>query len=399
MKLKGLSLLLVVTMILAICAGCKPSAPTDFEVRLEPVNFEKKLDYIAPEDRSFWSKRADIMLNYWYENAMSRRGIFYNVLAKNGGNDGDGGFHYWVQAQLVDSTVDAYIRTGDKIYAQRAKDLIFSVKEQNGNHLTNDFYDDMAWMACAMAKLYTVTEDPDLMQDMLVLYEVIMNSWHPDGGIAWCRDEPNYRNTPANGPACIFAMRMYKITGEQEYLDMANKIFDWLDATLVDHESGLVWDGLNRNGDNKIDKDWRFTYCQGVYIGSCVELYKVTNDEKYIEKAIKTADYTIKDLAPLRGVLQDEGKGDGGAFKGIFCRYFVDLIETTDKNREKYVDFLVDNAKIMWSKIPSEEQPVCGPFWAISGKMPVQLHVMSSGIALLESVSRITNVPEEAQPE
>ena len=394
MKLKGISLLLAVALVLAVFAGCTEPTP-DYPVRLTAVNFEKKLDYIAPEERSFWSKRADIMLDFWYDEAMSPKGIFYNNLTASGGMNIDEGFHYWVQAQLVDSTVDAYIRTGEREYAQRAKDLIFSVKENNGNHLTNDFYDDMAWMACAVAKLYMVTGDEDLMQDMLVLYEVIMDSWHPDGGIAWSRSTPNYRNAPANGPACIFALRMYDITGEQEYLDMAKKIFDWLDETLVDHESGLVWDGLNRNDDNKIDKGWKFTYCQGVYIGSCIGLYKVTGDENYINKAIKTADYTMEKLAPMRNILQAEGEGDGGAFKGIFCRYFVELIDTTEINREKYVNFLVANAQTMWMRIPSEEEPICAQFWGAPAKLPVQLHVMSSGIALLESVSRIKDAPEK----
>ena len=55
-------------------------------------------------------------------------------------------------------------------------------------------------------------------------------------------------------------------------LEWARRIFEWQRQTLVDPETGLVWDGINRQGDGRIDKDWKFTYCQGVYIGAAVEL-------------------------------------------------------------------------------------------------------------------------------
>jgi len=42
---------------------------------------------------------------------------------------------------------------------------------------------------------------------------------------------------------------------------------------MVDPATGFVWDGKNRTGDGHIDKDWEFTYCQGVFIGAGVELY------------------------------------------------------------------------------------------------------------------------------
>lgn len=353
------------------------------------VNIEKKMNFVEAEDRGVWGNRADRMQSFMQENVMGENYIFNNVYPLTKASD-NSAFHYWIQAQMVDSITDAYIRTGDLNYAQQAKDLILAVRKKNSNHLTNDFYDDMGWMACAMAKLYDATGDEDLWNDLLLLYEVIMDSWHYNGGIAWSKDTMHYRNSPANGPACILACRLYSITGEQKYLDMALQIFEWWDATLIDHESGLVWDGLNREGDQKIDKNWKFTYCQGVYIGSCVELYKLLNDSTYLDKALLTADYTLGNLIDKKsGVLQEEGGGDGGAFKGIFCRYLVTLIKATEQNRQKYVDFLVMNAETMWSNIPSEEEPICNKNWSNKGKKPVELQVLTSGVALLESVASL----------
>lgn len=359
----------------------------EYNGKYTPVDFNAYLDYVEPEDRGEWGRRADIMEEFMYGNVMSSDGTFNNVYPLTNPADNNQ-FNYWIQAQIVDSTVDAYIRTGDKVYAQRAKDLIFAVKEHNGNHLTNDFFDDMGWMACAMAKLYRATEDEELMPELLLLYEVIMDSWNVKGGIAWSKSTLYYRNSPANGPACILACRLYQITGEQKYLDMALKIFNWWDETLVDHDSGLVWDGLNRQQDNQIDKGWKFTYCQGVYIGSCVELAAITGDNTYIDKAVKTADYVLDNMN-RGGVLQQEGDGDGGAFKGILCRYLAELITATETNRQEYIDCLRINAEKMWDNIPSEEEPICNIIWSAYGTTPVTLHVLSSGLALLETVATL----------
>lgn len=356
----------------------------EYDGKYTAMNFEKKLDFVDVEDRGEYGRRADLMMSFMYDKMMGSGGIFMNGYPRSNSDQ----FHYWIQAQMVDSTVDAYIRTGDKQYAQKAKDLIAAVKEKNGNHLTNEFYDDMGWMACAMAKLYLATEDEDLMPDLHLLYEVIMDSWNVKGGIAWKKDQLYYRNSPANGPACILACRMYQITGQQKYLNMALRIFEWWDATLVDHETGLVWDGINREQDNKIDKDWKFTYCQGVYIGSCVELSALTGDTSYIDKAVKTADYVLKNMNK-NGALQAEGDSDGGAFKGILCRYMVELISATDINRDAYIDCLVTNAEHMWSNIRSEDEPICNESWLDKASMPVTLQVLTSGVALMESVATL----------
>lgn len=47
------------------------------------------------------------------------------------------------------------------------------------------------------------------------------------------------------------------------------------------------------------------------------------------------------------------------------------------------------NAETMWSNIPSEEEPICNQKWSDKGKKPVDLHVLTSGVALLESVASL----------
>src|SRR5699024_3312802 len=74
-----------------------------------------------------------------------------------------------------------------------------------------------------------------------------------------------------------------------------DELYNWQREALVDSEDGFVWDGINRTGDGNIDKNWAYTYKQGVYIGASVELYRITNDSDYLNEAIQTAE-TAKNL-------------------------------------------------------------------------------------------------------
>ena len=284
---KGL-IALFLALILSVTAlsGCDPRQEPDGDAPSKTadttstvqINLVKTLPLREESEKGIWEKRADLTQSFMREKFFGEYNMYQNKYPLSDNQ----AFHYWIQAQVLDSIVDAYIRTGDPAYAQQAKELIAAVKKRNGNHMTNDFFDDMGWMANAAFRLYRATGDEDLRGDIDLLYETIMSSWNiVSGGIAWKKDQMQYRNSPSNGPACILAARLYQYTGEQRYLEMALQIFEWWTDTLVDPETGLVWDGINRQNNGKIDKDWQFTYCQGVYIGSCVELYNITQDQSY----------------------------------------------------------------------------------------------------------------------
>lgn len=394
---RWLCLLMAVVLPVTALASCASTSASEGGTSSSQASFtastvqihideEKAPAFREESEKGLWEKRADATQAFMRENFFGAYDMYQNVYPLTRQSDNEA-FHYWIQAQVLDSIVDAYIRTGDAAYAQQAKELIAAVKKRNGNHMTNDYYDDMGWMANAAFRLYRATGDEELWSDIDILYRTIMDGWNlVTGGIAWRTDQKYYCNSPSNGPACILAARLYQHTGEQSYLDMALQIFNWWTETLVDPETGLVWDGINRQMDGKIDKNWQFTYCQGVYIGACVELYRITNEQDYIDKAVRTADNALNTMLEY-GIIRSEGGGDGGAFKGIFCRYLTQLILTTPVNREQYCRVLERNGEALWSNIPSEEEPICSEKWSDKPGKSVELQVQSSGLALLESLA------------
>ena len=81
------------------------------------------------------------------------------------------------------------------------------------------------------------------------------------GGIPW-RKQDQFFNAPANGPAGIFLARY------DDRLRRAQQMADWIDETLIDPETHLVFDGIKAGSMVRA----QYTYCQGVVLGLETEL-------------------------------------------------------------------------------------------------------------------------------
>ena len=103
--------------------------------------------------------------------------------------------------------------------------------------------------------------------------------------------------------------------------------------------------------DGRINK-WSSTYNQGTFIGSAMLLYEYTGDEKYLERANKSALYVMKDMYN-NGIMNNEEPGnDLPGFKGILARWLYRYALKTGKS--EYVDWLRMNAESAWSNRNSE---------------------------------------------
>src|SRR5439155_10573611 len=169
-----------------------------------------------------------------------RRGLFR---VSTGGTWPDGHWHYWWQAHALECVVEAVAR-GHDAERERATALVRGVIRRNGGDLRNDYYDDLAWMGLALGRAQAVAGVP--AQDLVAaLWAQVRDGWDAEhGGIRWRRDAA-YTNAPANGPAAVLAARRYRATGDPADAAWACRITDWLDATLLDPGTGIVWDGID----------------------------------------------------------------------------------------------------------------------------------------------------------
>ena len=335
-----------------------------------------------------WNKIADSSTTALISGYWDASGGYFSQ-----NNQGNVNFNYWPQAHSLDVLVDAYMRTQSATYTGYMSQWYTGVPAKNGGSFLGQYYDDMGWNALAMLRTFDATSDTRWKDAVETVWANIQTGWNTTegGGIAWQKNELYYKNTPANGPACILAARLYEQFSNPSDLTWAQQIYNWEKTTLVDPGTGLVYDGINGNNDGQLDVTDRFTYNQGLFIGAALEMYNITGQTLYLDDAIKTANYTISDpiLSPS-GLLRDEGQGDGGLFKGVFVRYFVQLILNKNLDagtRNKYILFLKNNAQTLWLQGTARPGIFYGNNWSAAPTGETDLTTELSGAILMEGMA------------
>ena len=346
-------------------------------------------DPIPEETTIKWNDAANSSSNALIASFWNTGEKYFNY-DSNGKKD----FHYWPQAHALDVMVDAYVRTGDNTYKNYFDQWFDGVKIKNGNTFQNEYYDDMEWIALAILRVYKATNDNKYKEAALQIWEYIKVGWNNNagGGVTWKKGMEYSKNACSNGPACILAARLYQEFGDEANKDWALKIYNWEKNTLFNSNNGMVYDNINSET-GVIQKDWIFTYNQGTFIGSAVELYKILGERSYLNDAVLAADYTTSSLVS-NSVLKSEGTGDGGLFKGIFIRYFTDLIQQDrldNSARNRYVQFIKFNAETLWNSGATKSSYFFGPDWRTSPGSSTGLTEQLSGCMLIEAAALLDN--------
>ncbi|PKB15160.1 glycoside hydrolase family 76 protein [Flavobacterium sp. 5] len=338
-----------------------------------------------------WAATADSLQTATYNSYLGSNGTF---VQDNGGNSN---FNYWPNAHMLDVLVDGYLRTNNENYLPKMKALLQGIKVKNGNTYNNVFNDDMIWLANSSLRAFVATNDQEYKDVADYLWGRIKLSWSDDvfgGGITWKQDTPKQKNAVSNAPAAIVALRLYEISHNADDLVWAKKIYAWQKGNLVDPVTGLVWDNISEtNGVVTTNKDWIFTYNVGTWIGAGLRLYKATGDQSYLNDALKSAKSSMTSpKLTSEGLLKDEGQGDGGLFKGIYVRYFTELIELSTVNspdHESFVKFLEFNAQTLYNDGIVRPAMFCGSNWSKAPTGSTDLTTQLSGVMLIEAAAKL----------
>jgi predicted alpha-1,6-mannanase (GH76 family) len=336
-----------------------------------------------------WADRAEAAQQTLYTQFWNPTQQIMNQASPCSGTCNDP-YVYWWHAHTLDVLVDGLLRTGDARYTQLIGEAFEGALALNGGTLLHNWYDDMQWMGLALLRAYGATGEERYLNGVQELWADIQGGWneHCGGGIAWKKDQLDYKNTPANAPAAILAARLYGLLGDSADLDWARRIYAWNKAHLVDAETGFVWDGMNRLGDGQLEDGWHFTYNQGAYLGAGLALFEVTGEEPYLQDALRTADAVQTRLIDASsGLLPHEGDGDGGLFKGILVRYLALLVQAV--NRPALVRLLRHNADVLWQAGRDPDSGLMGLSWNEQPRGRVSLSGHQSGVMLIEAVATL----------
>jgi predicted alpha-1,6-mannanase (GH76 family) len=243
-----------------------------------------------------------------------------------------GHWDYWWQAHLLDCLVDAVHRAPSAARELSVRRIVHGIHRRNLGSWLNPYYDDVAWLGLALLRAQRAGLVP-ATSALAVIAARLRSGWtdHSGGGI-WWRKGDDFKNVPANGPAAILLARLSDLdvsgVGERADRQRARSIVDWMEDNLVDAQTGLVWDGLHVNPDGSVRDVEKaiYSYCQGVFLGACVELAgRDGTDSSWAARAARTVDavaqrVTVPDGHDGAAVIRGQGGGDGGLFGGILAR-------------------------------------------------------------------------------
>ena len=272
-----------------------------------------------------------------------------------------GPWHYWWQAHYLDAIVDAGLRDlrrGDRQgagqHARAGDRLLRTIRLRNRLRWTNDFYDDMAWLALAtgrLASLHASLADPSghrrLRSSERALTAALRSAISDDlgGGLFWSTTR-DFKNVPATGPAALHLAR----TGDTE---TARRLLDWLYARLLDPVSGLFQDGIRiirepTVAESVVADVW--SYNQGTVLGTLVTLGDDTSRSRAADLIAAVDDRLTTRQGEAR-ILRTHGGGDGGLFSGILARYLALAARTPgldERARATATRLVRDTASAFW---------------------------------------------------
>ena len=305
---------------------------------------------------------------------------------------------YWQQAHAMDVVIYSYKRIKDtnkqlaatyrtyfeRWYANHANNYHRNPSDETG--FLNDFTDDMCWICLTLIHLSEATGDEKFAQTAKIVYDkyIITRAWTDDKGtgLPWNTTQ-NDRNACTNSPGCLVAAKLYQRYEDGNYLSDAKKLYEYVINNSY-------------NADGRVEEP-PLTYTQGTFGEACRQLYHITQESKYMDKAKQVINYAATSDRCLRnGILRDEGSSmDQSIFKSVYIPYAVNLAldEASGSIGKHLITFLKNNAETLRMNLNHAAYPAmyCNYWWGEMWKSsePASMGAQVSGASLMEGIARL----------
>jgi hypothetical protein len=154
------------------------------------------------------------------------------------------------------------------------------------------YYDDNDWVGLELVRLYQLTHQTPLLGSAEGIMAFEMAGWQEhlglacEGGIPFSNAATNgERNTVTTAPAAELGTLLYEQTHEVQYLQFAEKAYEWVRGCLQQPAS-LYADHIGNKG---VVEPKLWSYNQGSMIGAGTLLYQATGNAAYLYQARQTA--------------------------------------------------------------------------------------------------------------
>jgi len=268
----------------------------------------------------------------------------------------------------VFSGVNALLKTtGDKQYRQLIETDVLPGLEQYYDSArkpacyqsyivsagkSDRFYDDNVWLSLDFCESYMLTKKPEYLKKSIETWKFVLSGWDEQlgGGIYWCEQKKQSKNTCSNAPASVLAFKLFEATRDSAYFNWGIRIYNWTKANLQDSTDYLYFDNKNLSG--KIGRA-KYTYNSGQMMQAAAMIYKLTGEKAYLEDAQHIArsavNYFTEEFSTTEGKKFRLFKNTGNWFNAILFRGYTELYRLDGK--DEYIGIFRDNMDQLWNHI------------------------------------------------
>lgn len=253
------------------------------------------------------------------------------------------------------------------------------------------FYDDNVWLGIDFTDTYQMTQEQKYLDKAQLIWKFIESGTDSilGGGIYWCEQKKESKNTCSNAPGSVLALKLFKATNDSSYFEKGKKLYEWTQRNLQDSTDYLYFDNIRLDG--KIGKA-KFAYNSGQMMQSAALLYQLTKNPIYLKDAQNIAkecfNYFFTDFTPATNeeAFRMLKKGDIW-FTAVMLRGFIELYRI-DKDKT-YINAFNKSLSYAWDNARDEN----GLFNTdLSGKSKDQKKWLLTQAAMVEMYSRLAMI-------
>ena len=197
------------------------------------------------------------------------------------------------------------------------------------------FYDDNVWFGIDFTDIYQITGEQKYLDKAQLIWKFIESGTDNllGGGIYWCEQKKESKNTCSNAPGSVLAFKLFKATNDSVYFKQGKDLYEWTQKNLQDSTDYLYFDNIRLDG--KIGKA-KFAYNSGQMMQSAALLYQLTQNPIYLKEAQNVAkecyNYFFTDFTTTTGENFKILKQGDIWFTAVMLRGFIELYHI-DKNK------------------------------------------------------------------
>ncbi|KAF2670162.1 glycoside hydrolase [Microthyrium microscopicum] len=291
-------------------------------------------------------------------------------------------YYWWESGGSLGGLLEYWHATGDGSQNAMITQGLLSQKTAANNFRTGDCTgnDDQGWwaltaMSAAEYGLPQVPGNPSWLSLAQNVFQEFTTRWDPttcNGGMGWQIASGasgfHYKNSISNGLFFQLAARLARFTGNPDYTNWANKIYDWTTSVgLIDNDF-KVYDGADatKNCVGLDHNEW--SYNVGVFLYGAAVMQDYTNDPKWAPRTtglIKSTGSFLKDGVLFEKQCEVDGKcnTDQQFFKAFLSRWLAATAVMVPSTQGAISPILGASATAAAATCASGGQQLCGSRW------------------------------------